>query len=179
MARASVKRHAQAVFSIALERDELDGWLSDLRRIAQAMAEPQLIAMLETPRLRLSDKTRLLDEVLGGISPLAMNLAYLLVARGRLGIAGKIASEYQRLVNEHRGIQHVEVTTAIPLDDEDRKRLKDRLEAVTDREIVLSAEVDPEIIGGIVARLGDRLIDGSTRSKLKALRRSLIEAGPT
>lgn len=179
MVRASAKRHAQAVFSIALERDELDRWLSDLRRIAQAMAEPKLITMLETPRLRLGDKMRLLDEVLGSINPLAINLAYLLVARGRLGIAGDVASEYERLVNDHRGIQHAEVTTAIPLDEEDRKRLKDRLEAVTDREIVLSAEIDPEIIGGIVARLGDRLIDGSTRSKLKALRRSLVEGGPT
>ncbi len=96
------------------------------------------------------------------------------VGDGIARIHGLAGARYNELLEFPNGV----IGIALNL-EEDRERLKDRLEAVTDREIVLSAEVDPEIIGGIVARLGDRLIDGSTRSKLKALRRSLVEAGPT
>ena len=172
--RFYAKRYAQAVFEIALGRKELDRWQSDLRTIASLGEDDTLIAWLENPKFRFDDKVRLLSEQLGGINPLALNLVYLLVARGRLSMIGGIADEYQRLLDSYRGIELAEVITAVPLDDEDRLRLGERLGAVVGKKVVVKPEVDSSLIGGFIARIGGRLLDGSTRSKLEALKRELV-----
>ncbi len=171
---ASARRHAQAAFQIALERDELDLWRGDLERIAAAIKDPLLYAFLASPKIPFSEKARILSQYLEGITPLAMNLAYLLVARGRLRIVGDMVDEYGRLVDEHRGIAHAEVAAAIPVDEEIKDRLVRRLGSLVGQEIVLRVRVDPSLIGGIIARIGDKIIDGSTRSRLASLRESLI-----
>ena len=156
-----------------MERQELDRWQSDLRKIASLGEDAELVALLENPRLHFNDKARLLSEQLGDINPLALNLVYLLVARGRLSMLGEIADEYQRLLDSYRGIEEAEVTTAIPLDDEDKLRLGERLGAIVGKKVVIKPEVDSSLIGGIVARIGGKLLDGSTRSRLEALKREL------
>jgi len=171
--RAYARRYSQAVFEIAMERQELDRWQSDLRKIASLGEDAALVALFENPRLHFNDKARLLSEQLGDINPLALNLVYLLVARGRLSMLGEIADEYQRLLDSYRGIEEAEVTTAIPLDDEDRLRLGERLGAIVGKKVVIKPEVDSSLIGGIVARIGGKLLDGSTHSRLEALKREL------
>jgi len=171
---ASARRHAQAVFQIALERGELDLWRGDLERISEAMKDPLVYAFLESPKIHFDEKARILSQRLEGISPLAMNLAYLLVARRRLGIAGDIVTEYRRLVDEHRGIAHAEVATAVPVDEELEDKLARRLGDLVGKEIVLISRVDPSLIGGLMARVGDKLIDGSIKTRLLSLRQSLV-----
>ncbi len=171
--KAYAKRYSQAVFEIAVESGELDRWQSDLRKIASLGEDAALTMLFENPRLHFDDKARLLSERLGDINPLALNLVYLLVARGRLSMVGEIAEEYQRLLDAYRGIERAEVITAIPLDDEDRLRLEERLGAVVGKKVVIKPEVDSGLIGGIVARIGGKLLDGSTRSRLEALKREM------
>jgi F-type H+-transporting ATPase subunit delta len=170
-------RYTQAVFSIALERQELDKWQSALGRIASLSEDAALTALLESPKLRFDDKVKLLSEWLGDINPLALNLACLLVARGRLSMAGAIADEYQRLLDNYRGIERAEVITAVPLDEEDKLKLEERLSTVVGKKIILEPEVNASLIGGIVARIGGKLLDGSTRSKLEALKKELAGTG--
>jgi F-type H+-transporting ATPase subunit delta len=167
--RVYARRYAKAVFEIALERKELDRWQSDLKKIASLSEDAAFIALAENPKLRFEDKAKLLSERLGKVNPLALNLVYLLVTRGRLSLAGDIASEYQRLLNSYRGIEQAEVITAVPLDDKEKKRLEERLGEVVGKKVVLTTEVDSSLIGGIVARVGGKLLDGSTHSKLMAL----------
>ncbi len=171
----TAKRHAQAVFQIAQERKELDRWQSDLESIAATLSQPELAALLENPKIRFEEKARLVEGTLPGVSQLALNLVYLLVTRGRVALAGDIADEYQRLLDAHRGIEHVEVTTAVPLEEEQEGKLAKRLSSLTGKKVTLSTRVDPAIVGGLVARIGDSLLDGSTHSKLAALRKSLTE----
>lgn len=171
--RTYARRYSQAVFNIARERNELDRWQSDLRRIASLGEDATFIALLENPKIHFEDKARLLSEWLGDINPLALNLVYLLVARDRLGMVGDIADEYQRLLDSYRGIEQAEVTTAIELDDEDRQRLEERLGAVVGRKVVLKLKVDSNVVGGIVARIGGKLLDGSTHTKLMVLKSAL------
>ena len=171
--RVYAKRYSQAVFNIALETNQLDRWQSDLRKIAILAEDATLIAWLESPKFHFDDKARLLSERLGDINPLALNLVYLLVTRGGLSMLGDIADEYQRLLDSYRGIERAEVTTAVPLDDEDKQKLGERLGAVVGKKVVLKPKVDSSLIGGIIARIGDKLLDGSTRSKLVALKREL------
>jgi F-type H+-transporting ATPase subunit delta len=161
------------VFGIARERNELDKWQSDLRKIATLGEDAKFMALLESPKIRFEDKAKLLAKGLGDINPLALNLVYLLVTRGRVGMVGDIADEYQRLLDSYRGIEQAEVITAIELDDEDRRKLEERLEKVVGKKVVLKPRVDPGVLGGIVARIGGKLLDGSTRSKLVALKKAL------
>ncbi len=171
--RANARRYAQAVFQIALERAELDRWQSDLRKIASLGEDAAFTMLLESPRLHFDDKTRLLSEQLGDVNPLALNLVYLLVTKGGLSIVGEITEEYQRLLDSYHGIEQAEVITAIPLDDEERLKIEERLGAVVGKKVVIKPEVDSSLIGGIVARIGGKLMDGSTRSRLEALKKEM------
>ena len=176
MARlTSGKRYAQAAFKLALEKGESDSWQASLRKMADLAADEQLVALLENPRLSFETKKAILVEFLGKINPLALNLACLLVHKDRLGTAGDISRQYDRLLDAHHGIEHVEVITALPLDDEEKGRISSRFGEIIGHNVVIYAQVDPSIVGGIKARIGDTLIDGSVKGKLGALRKSLVE----
>ena len=172
--KAHARRYAQAVFEVALEKKELEQWQSDLQKIVDAVIDANFLAALESPKLKLDDKTKLLSKRLGDISPLALNLVRLLITRAGIGMIGEIAEEYQRLLDNYHGIEPAEIVTAVPLDDEDIQRLTKNLSDLVGRKVVLKSRVDPDVIGGIVARVGGKLLDGSTRSKLAALRRELV-----
>jgi len=169
----SARRYAQAVFEIALARQELDCWQSDLGKIARLADDANLVAFLESPKFAFDDKASLLAEQLADLNPLALNLVYLLVTRGRLSMVAAIAEEYQRRLDSYRGIEPAEVTTAVPLDDEDKRRLTARLDAVVGKKVVLKSEIDSNLIGGIITRVGGKLLDGSVRSKLASLKREM------
>ncbi|MFC2016231.1 ATP synthase F1 subunit delta [Chloroflexota bacterium] len=171
--KAYARRYSQAVFEIAMERQELDRWQSDLRKIAILGEDAAFTPLLESPKLHFNEKVKLLSERLSDINPLALNLVYLLVARGGFSMVVEIAGEYQRLLDSYHGIEEAEVLTAIPLDDEDKLRLEERLGGVVGKKVVIKPKVDSSLIGGIVARIGGKLIDGSTRSRLEALKREL------
>ena len=171
--RAYPRRYAQAVFELARDSGKLEAWSSDLEKIATLGQDKALMAGMESPRFSFEDKAKLLVERLSDVNPLAVNLAYLLVARGRLGMAGDIADEYQRLLDSYHGIERADVVTATPIDEEDKKKLVERIGKLIGKEVILKTEVDPELIGGIVARVGGKLLDGSTRSRLQALKREL------
>lgn len=170
----AAKRYAQAAFDIALERDEFDRWAEDLRAIADLAALPGVLDILDSSRVPSDAKARLLRSGLSDLSPLAMNLAHLLVEKSRIAQAEQVRDEYQRLLDEHRGVAQATVVTAVPISEDERQAVIRRLRELTGKEIVLEAQEDPKILGGLVARIGDRLIDGSTRGRLQALRQSLV-----
>jgi F-type H+-transporting ATPase subunit delta len=174
--KAYARRYAQAIFEIALEKKELERWQSDLQKVVSAVEDAAFLAALESPKIKFDDKSRLLTEWLGDIEPLVLNLVRLLITRGGIGMIGSIADEYQRLLDGYHGIEPAEVITAVPLDDEDKQKLTGSLGALVGKQVVLKSQVDPQIIGGIVARVGGKLLDGSTRSKLAALKRELVGA---
>jgi F-type H+-transporting ATPase subunit delta len=171
--RFYARRYAQAVFDIAREKKELDRWQSDLDKIAALAKDATVMAILENPRVRFEDKAKLLAERLKGVNPLALNLVYLLVTRGRLGMLGDVAGEYRRLLDGYHGIERAEVTTAVALGDEDKIKLAEQLGVVVGKKVVLEAKVDKSLIGGIVARVGGKLLDGSVLSQLTAMRKTL------
>jgi F-type H+-transporting ATPase subunit delta len=171
----SVKRYAQAVFEIALESDKLEEWQSNLGKIAQLVQDTEFMALVENPKLPFELKAKLVQEILGKINPMALNLVYLLIAKGKLKNAGQIADEYERLLNNHYGIKSAEVTTAIALDATERERLSHYLEAIVGKKIRFNTQIDPDILGGFIARIDDSLIDGSIRNKLEMLKKSLAE----
>ena len=109
------------------------------------------------------------------VGPLALNLVSLLASRNLAGLMPGIVEQYQRLLDDHNGIERAEVVSAVPLDDAQRASVEELLKEVVGKEIRLTSRVDPQIIGGIVARVGDHVIDGSTATRLESMRRELIE----
>jgi F-type H+-transporting ATPase subunit delta len=171
----SVKRYAQAVFEIALESDKLKEWQSNLQKITQLVQDTEFTALAENPKLPFELKAKLVQEKLGKINPMALNLVYLLMTKGKLKNVGQIADEYERLLNDHYGIKSADVTTAIELDASESERLGHHLEEITGKKIRINSQIDPDIIGGFIARIDDSLIDGSIRNKLDMLKKSLAE----
>jgi F-type H+-transporting ATPase subunit delta len=161
------------VFDIALEKKELDKWQSDLDKVAALSGDTTVMALLEDPRVPFEAKAKILSGQLGDIEPLALNLVYLLVARGRLGMLGDIADEYRLLLDSYRGIERAEVTTAVALDEKDIAGLEERLGEMVGKKVVVEARVDSSLIGGVVARVGGKLLDGSTITRLMTMRKAL------
>ncbi len=171
--KISVRRYAQAMFDLALEKEQLDRWQSDLEKVARLGQDATIAAYLGNPKVHFEDKARLLAERLGDIDPLVLNVVYLLLTKDRLDMLADIADEYQRLLDSRRGIERAEVTTVVPLDDEATLKLSKSLGDIVGKEIVLKLKVDPSIIGGFVARVAGKLIDGSTRAKLAILKKEM------
>lgn len=170
------RRYARTIFRMALDKKELNLWQSDLRKMDSLLEDKALTALLENQQVKWAEKEKTLSQRLGEVNPLALKLVAMLTAKGKLAQVSEISMEYQRLLDMYRGVEGVEtaeVTTAIPLDADYQLKLAERITKIVDKPIVLKTKVDPAILGGIVIRVGDRLIDGSLRSKLEALRKEL------
>jgi F-type H+-transporting ATPase subunit delta len=170
------RRYAQAGFELARDKGELEAWERDLHSLAAALAMPEVLAFVAGPQVPADRKTAFLQRIAGDVTPLLWNLVRLLAAKGRLALLPQIAEAFQELLDEHRGIAHAQVTTAVALGDDERSALSRRLSELTGKQVQLQVREDPELLGGLVARIGDRLIDGSTRTKLIALKRRLAGA---
>ncbi|MBE9513774.1 MAG: ATP synthase F1 subunit delta [Chloroflexi bacterium] len=167
--------YARAAFETAsLNRSELERWRTDLGRIADAATDAELMASLGNGAVTLDAKKALLEERLKDIVPPALNLAFLLMTRDKLKIAAEISQQYDRLLDDHYGIEHAEVVAALPLDEEVRRKISCRLEQTTGRKFAIEVKVDPAILGGLIVKIGDTLIDRSLRGKLEALRQDLV-----
>jgi F-type H+-transporting ATPase subunit delta len=175
--RFNAGRYAQAGFEIAGQRDELDVWHKDLTQVTRLVAEAEVLAFMQDPKIRFETKAGLLKEHLGGANPLVLNLAYILIAGNNLDMMGEVTAGFERRLMDKRGVERAEVTTAVPLAEDDKARLVKRLSDMVGKKIVLKARVEPGLISGMVARIGDKLIDGSTANGLAALKRQLSEGG--
>ncbi len=174
----AAKRYAEAVFSLAQEQDRLDEWYEQLATVADTLVSTELIPHLQTPGLAPEQRLTLLDRVIPPVDPLLHNLVALLLSKSALPLISGIAGEYRRLIDRHRGVQRARVKTAVALEPAEEARIASRLREITGGEVVVDLEVDESILGGFVARVGDKLIDGSTKSRLLQLKGALREGAP-
>ncbi|MEX2160206.1 MAG: F0F1 ATP synthase subunit delta [Dehalococcoidia bacterium] len=173
----AAKRYAQAAFELARDRGELDAWERDLTSLREVLASREALAFVSSRTIPREAKEDLIRRTAGDLSPLVWNLVRLLNQRGRLELLLQIVERFQELLDEERGIEHVQVLTAVEMSPDERDALRKRLSDMTGKQVEMQAFVEPEILGGLVVRVGDRLIDGSTKSKLLTLKRQL--AGQT
>ena len=173
----AAKRHAQALFEIAKEKGRVEEWKEELGGLVGIAEDPDLLSALEDPRIDLGEKFRIVSEGIRDLDPLLRNFLFLLIARRRLKLLPEIAEEYRRLADEYLGFGYAEITTAVPLSDEEKELIAKRLSEIFGKKIVLTTKVDPEILGGFVARIGDLVIDGSVKGRFEQLREALLKAG--
>jgi F-type H+-transporting ATPase subunit delta len=166
-----VQSYASAFFEAAFEH-----WLGGLEQLAGVLAENgALRARLQAVDVDFAVRQAALDGVmLAGADPLVRNLLYTLLQRGDLGLLGEIIGALRSRVRRAEAEPiPVEVVTAVPLDDAQRQQLMARLEAQHGAGLAYSYRVDPAILGGMIVRVGDKLIDGSVASKLAAMKQAL------
>jgi F-type H+-transporting ATPase subunit delta len=175
----TARRYAQALFAIAQEKGTAEAWLSDLRELAETLDEPTVSLYLSTPRVSAEDKLGVVTQVTQGRDPMIANLVGLLASRQGVGMLSRVAEAYSDLLNVSLGRIKAEVTTATAMSPEQQKRLGDSLGASLKKEVVLETRQDPEIIGGVLVRVGDQIIDGSVRTKLASLKQNLASGSLT
>jgi F-type H+-transporting ATPase subunit delta len=171
------KRFSQAVFEIALERQDFDKWRNDIQTLAALARNSEYLSVIENPKFSFENKKKLLDVQLKNVSELARNLAYLLTSHGKFGLIKGIEADFQKLLDNYQGIENAEVITAVQLDENEKTKINAYLVKLTGKKIILTLKVDPHIIGGLIARVGGKIIDGSTSSQLAALKSDLANAG--
>jgi len=172
----SARRYAQAVFQIAKANNNMDEWAKDLKRISEIAKDQDVIDIIENPKVLFDQKAALIKQKLGKASDLVLNLCYLLIMKGKFKNAGQIADEYEALLDEHKGIKHALVTTAVPVGEAEKGKIAAQLEKITGKKVSVKLQVNPAILGGIIARIEDTQIDGSVRNKLELLRKDLVQA---
>lgn len=167
----AARRYAEAAFEIGRADRTLDAWERDLSRLGELVRHAELRALLEHPAIPFARKEKVMQRVAGGdVSREALSLVLLMVRRGRPGAIPRMVEHFGELLRRERGIALAEVRTALPLDDEQREALSDRLGQLTGEKVEMNEVVDEALIGGIAVRIGDRLYDASVRSRLERLR---------
>lgn len=172
----SARRYAQAIFQIAQAKNNLDEWKKELRKLADLVKDREIVDLIDHPKVAFNLKAELVKQKLNTSNELVLNLCNLLILKGRLKNAEQIADEYDSLLDGQRGIKHAVVTTAVAVDDAEKNRISSQLEKITGKNVSVKLQVNPSILGGMVARIDDTLIDGSVRNRLELLRRNLVEA---
>jgi F-type H+-transporting ATPase subunit delta len=164
------RRYADAAFEIGLRDGTVEVWRRELDAAAETVGDEQLMQALASPALPLDQRIDAAQQVFARLSQPVRNLVLLLVRRGRIEQLPRVAAEFARLDDARNGLTHATATTAAPLGPDEVRELAGRLESMTGGRVALDTNVDPAILGGIIVRIGDRLLDGSVRGRLERLR---------
>lgn len=169
-------RYATALFELAREKGELDEVDANLRHLAALLEEsPEFRYATRSPSLSRREQASLMAGVAKeiGLAGVVANFLGVLARNRRLAELGEIASAFARLMAAHRGEIRAQVRSAKALDKTQTEALKAKLKALAGQEVTIEASVDESLIGGLVIRIGSRMIDGSVASKLAALERAM------
>lgn len=171
------RRYATALLELGVESGQLDAIVEDMVRAAQAYeASAELRNALAAPLVPLEAKRGILGEVAGrlDVGQAAKNTLMLLLDRRRIQALPAIARRLRAMADEKRGILRAEVLTAMPLPEEYFAKLQAQLERVTGRRVALDRKLDPSLICGVVARVGDTVYDGSLLSRLRQMKQAML-----
>jgi F-type H+-transporting ATPase subunit delta len=172
---SAAARYAKALFLITEKRGETARALEDLNGLRPAFAAGGRIQrFLVSPETRLQDKRDVLRKGFQGrIAPLVAVFLDLLLRKKRIADYATVADEFEALVEKALGIQRARVVSAVPLEPAEMKRLHEALERTTRSHIKLTSEIDAELLGGALVRIGDRVVDRSVRTLLEAIEKRL------
>ncbi len=174
MASSIGRRYAQAYFDLARQDKKVKERRDDLARATETLAHPEVGDALANPRLTLGDRTRLALDLLDGVGAPARNLVRLLIERNRTSVLSELLGAYDALADRDSGVVRAEVVTAVPVDAELEQRIGRVLGEKLGAAVQTEVRQDPDIIGGLVIRIGDRVIDNSVRTHLEQLRTALV-----
>ena len=172
-------RYATALFELARDEKSVDAIKADLERFTAMLADsPELTRLVRSPVFSADIQSRALAAVLekAGIGGITANFLKVLTANRRLFAVTDVIRAFRALVAKFKGEATADVTVAEPLNDKNLEAIKSALKAVTGKDVSLNVNVDPAIIGGLVVKLGSRMVDTSLRTKLNSIKHAMKEA---
>jgi len=170
------RRYAKAVFDLGTEHHNLDKLGADLRALARAMHDShELVSSLTNPAIRRADRRKVIDALLAriGAQPLSKNLICLLLDGERMSALPSISRALDRMIEDRSGRVSAEVVSAKPLDPAQLSQITAALAKLSGKQVTVHKREDPELLGGVVAKVGDTVYDGSLRTQLRNLRDQL------
>ena len=170
--------YARALFDAAKDKDELDEVREDLATFADAVADSHdLQVFLFSPYFSTDEKTDGLRRAVEGGGETFLNFLAVLLENHRMPVIFRVRREYEDLWDEEHHLLPVEVTSAVELDEATVEQIGKTIGEQTGQQVELSSHVDPNILGGIVVRAGNAILDASIRNRLEQLRKQVAKAG--
>lgn len=173
-------RYATALFELARDEKSIDAVKADLDKFAAMLADSaDLARLVRSPVFSADIQGKALAAVLekAGITGITANFLNVLTANRRLFAVNDVTRGFRALVAKFKGEATADVTVAEPLSDKNLDALKTALKSVTGKDVALNVKIDPSIIGGLVVKLGSRMVDSSLRTKLNSIKHAMKEAG--
>lgn len=173
---AIARRYAKALLLIGKEDGQIEAYRQELDRVAQLMAQEQQLAdTIANPLYKPGERKQVLEKVIANLdlSQVVSTFLLLLFEKGRFGFIGSINDFYQMLADEVKGVARASLVSASELTAETIEKIRSALSKKTGKEVVLQVEQDPGLIGGIVTRIGDLVLDGSIKTQLLNMRETL------
>jgi len=175
---ASASAYAQALIELADERRELEGTAADLKSLGETLDQsPELQAFFTNPGITIADRDGLIERVITPrVSSLTANFIKLLSSKGKLSILREVGLAFHHLMDARHGKVEVEVKVAKALTQSESEVVRQRISTALKKEAIVHQTVDESILGGIVIRVGDQLIDGSIATQLATIRTRMLAA---
>jgi F-type H+-transporting ATPase subunit delta len=168
--------YGRSLFEVAREHGKLDELREQVGQFADALSENRELAVFFfSPYFSTKEKQDALGRMLDGADPLFLNFLSVLIENHRMPVIFRIRQEYERLWEEENRMLPVEITSAIELDPATTERLGEKIGERAGRRVTLAARVDPDILGGIIIRVGNSILDASIRNRLEQLRRHVAQ----
>ncbi len=168
--------YAEAMMSVAQSQNLLDKFNDNCNTVLQVLKDSaDLQQFVESPIVKATDKKAVIQKVFGeNVDPMMLNLIMVLVDRGRIAFLSGVCQQYQVMLRKLRGDVLAEVTTAVALTEAQTSSIKDRVKAMTGANNVdIMAKIEPNIVGGVIIKVGSQIIDSSLRSQLRLIGMSL------
>lgn len=170
------KTYAVALFDAASDLDKINDFNNELSFLRSVFDdEKELINLLSHPRIKKDEKKDLISRIFKGkISLELINLLYILVDKRRESYILDIVKEYKKLFNEYKNIVKVVAMTALPMEEDSKNRLVESLGKKLNKTVELTNEIDPSVIGGILLKIEDKIIDGTLKGQLDSISKVII-----
>lgn len=169
-------KYAEALIKIAKPKDRLDAQAEELNIVNKiVLSNEDIMKIFQHPSIKIEDKELLLKDVVSGysLSIDTINLLLLLLKKNKLNLFKDICVKYQQLVDILQNRYQIDVVSAVPLKKEEEEKIITKLSNILQAKIRLNVKIDPKILGGLILRIGDKIIDGSIRRQLFRLREKL------
>jgi F-type H+-transporting ATPase subunit delta len=169
--------YAKSLFEVAKEKGNLDVVREQLGQFSEALSgSPELSTFFFSPYFSTAEKKDGLEKAVTDADPIVVNILELLLENHRMPVIHRLRKEFDRLWDEENKLLPVDITSAVALDEDVVKRLGEQIGEQTGRKVQLTAHVDPDVLGGIILRVGNQILDASIRNRLDQLRRSVAKA---
>lgn len=169
------KVYSDALFQLSLEEGRINEVFPELTAVSDIVEDnPELTTLLTAPTMTNEERLAVIESVFGGrISDITYNFLCVLVSKGRFGCLGAVCDKFKELYNDYANVADITVTTAVPLTDEQRQKLSERWSGVYNKTVIITEVVDKSLLGGIVVKYGNMLLDGSIRTRLEGMKQQI------